>query len=56
LVQPTESVPRVELSQRLITDLPPAPEAKALATAVLSGVYDVEPGVLEVAPTTDPWR
>ena len=40
--------------KRLITDLPPAPEAKALATAVLSGVYDVEPGVLEVAPTTDP--
>jgi primosomal protein N' len=40
--------------KRLITELPTAPEANALAPAVLAGVSDVEPGVLEVAPTTDP--
>jgi primosomal protein N' len=40
--------------KRLVTDLPIAPEAKALAPAVLRGVADVEAGVLEVAPTTDP--
>ena len=39
--------------KRLITELPVAPEANALAPAVLVGVRDVEPGVLEVAPTTD---
>jgi primosomal protein N' len=40
--------------KRLITELPVAPVARALAPAVLAGVTDVEPGVLEVAPTTDP--
>jgi primosomal protein N' (replication factor Y) len=40
--------------KRLITELPSAPESKALASAVLAGVNEVEPGVLEVAPTTDP--
>ncbi len=40
--------------KRLITELPNAPAAAALAPAVLAGVHDVEPGVLEVAPTTDP--
>jgi primosomal protein N' (replication factor Y) len=40
--------------KRLITELPTAPEAVALASSVLSGVHDIEPGVLEVAPTTDP--
>ncbi|HEY5262914.1 MAG TPA: hypothetical protein VIJ08_01460 [Acidimicrobiales bacterium] len=39
--------------KRLITELPVAPEANALAPAVLVGVGEVEPGVLEVAPTTD---
>jgi primosomal protein N' len=39
--------------KRLITELPVAPEANALAPAVLTGVSEVEPGVLEVAPTTD---
>jgi primosomal protein N' len=39
--------------KRLITELPLAPEANALAPAVLAGVVDVEPGVLEVGPTTD---
>ncbi len=38
----------------LITELPVAPIANALSASVLSDVYDVEPGVLEVAPTTDP--
>jgi primosomal protein N' (replication factor Y) len=40
--------------KRLITELPRAPEAVALAPSVLVGVSEVEPGVLEVAPTTDP--
>ena len=40
--------------RRLITELAIAPEAKALAPSVLRGVAEVEPGVLEVAPTTDP--
>jgi primosomal protein N' len=40
--------------KRLITELPVAPEANALAPAVLVGVSEVEPGVLEVGPTTDP--
>jgi primosomal protein N' (replication factor Y) (superfamily II helicase) len=40
--------------KRLITDLPVAPQALALAPAVMAGVRDLEPGVLEVAPTTDP--
>jgi primosomal protein N' len=40
--------------KRLITELPVAPVGRALAPAVLAGVTDVEPGVLEVAPTTDP--
>jgi 3'DNA-binding domain (3'BD) len=40
--------------KRLVTELPHAPEAKALASAVLSGINEVAPGVLEVAPTTDP--
>ena len=40
--------------KRLITELPSAPAARALASAVLEGVHNVEPGVLEVAPTTDP--
>jgi primosomal protein N' (replication factor Y) len=39
--------------RRLITELPVAPEANALAPTVLVGVGEVEPGVLEVAPTTD---
>lgn len=39
--------------KRLITELPVAPEANALAPSVLVGVGEVEPGVLEVAPTTD---
>jgi len=42
--------------KRLITDLPPAPEAKALATAVLSGVYDVEPGSSKSRRRRTPWR
>ncbi|HUZ41497.1 MAG TPA: hypothetical protein VMU68_08935 [Acidimicrobiales bacterium] len=40
--------------KRLVTDLPIAPEAKALASSVLRDVAEVDPGVLEVAPTTDP--
>jgi primosomal protein N' len=40
--------------KRLITELPHAPGSLALASAVLAGVGDVDPGVLEVAPTTDP--
>jgi primosomal protein N' (replication factor Y) len=40
--------------KRLITELPLAPEAVALAPSVMAGVNEVEPGVLEVAPTTDP--
>lgn len=40
--------------KRLITELPRAPVARVLAPAVLSVVTDVAPGVLEVAPTTDP--
>ncbi len=39
---------------RLVTVLPSAPPALALAPSVLVGVSDVAPGVLEVAPTTDP--
>ena len=39
--------------KRLITELPVAPSANALADAVLAGVSEVEPGVLEVGPTTD---
>lgn len=39
--------------KRLITALPVAPRANALAHAVLAGVSQVEPGVLEVGPTTD---
>jgi len=39
--------------KRLITDLPVAPLANALAASVLVGVAEVEPGVLEVGPTTD---
>jgi primosomal protein N' (replication factor Y) (superfamily II helicase) len=38
--------------KRLITALPIAPAP--LASAVVAGVTEVEPGVLEVAPTTDP--
>jgi primosomal protein N' len=40
--------------KRLITELPAPPEALALAPSVMAGVSDLEPGVLEVAPTTDP--
>jgi primosomal protein N' len=40
--------------KRLITDLPETPDPRALSTAVLAGVAEVEPGVLEVAPTQDP--
>lgn len=40
--------------KRLITALPVAPEAVALDQTVMAGVSEVEPGVLEVAPTTDP--
>ncbi len=40
--------------KRLITELPVVPAAAPLAPSVLAGVTDVEPGVLEVAPTTDP--
>ena len=39
--------------KRLITELPTPPGAVALARSVLAGVHEVEPGVLEVAPTTD---
>jgi primosomal protein N' len=39
--------------KRLITELPVAPLANALAASVLVGVAEVEPGVLEVGPTTD---
>jgi primosomal protein N' len=40
--------------KRLITALPVAPRALPLVPSVLVGVEPVEPGVLEVAPTTDP--
>ena len=40
--------------KRLVTDLPNTPEPKALAHSVLRDVHEVEPGVLEVAPTIDP--
>ena len=40
--------------KHLVTTLPLAPEATALAPSVLAGVSDIAPGVLEVAPTTDP--
>ena len=40
--------------KRLITQLPVAPEATALAPAVLLDAPDLAPGVIEVAPTTDP--
>jgi primosomal protein N' len=39
--------------KRLITELPYAPEAVALSSSVMEGVSEIEPGVLEVAPTTD---
>jgi primosomal protein N' len=39
---------------RLVTELPIAPEASALAPSVLRGIDEVEAGVLEVAPTVDP--
>jgi primosomal protein N' (replication factor Y) (superfamily II helicase) len=39
---------------RLITELPVAPAPNALAPTVMTSVHEVEPGVLEVAPTTDP--
>jgi primosomal protein N' len=39
--------------KRLITELPTPPDAVPLARSVLAGVHEVEPGVLEVAPTTD---
>jgi primosomal protein N' len=38
----------------LVTTLPVAPRAEALARSTLLNVTDVAPGVLEVAPTTDP--
>jgi len=38
----------------LVTALPTAPPANALSEAVMHGAHVVEPGVLEVAPTTDP--
>lgn len=40
--------------KRLVIDLPSVPEANALARSVLRDVVEAEPGVLEVAPTTDP--
>jgi primosomal protein N' (replication factor Y) len=40
--------------KRLITELPLAPVAVALSTSVMTNIAEVEPGVLEVAPTTDP--
>ncbi len=40
--------------KRLIIDLPRAPRAAELAHSVMAGVAEVESGVLEVAPTTDP--
>lgn len=40
--------------KRLITDLAAAPIARALAPDVVGSGTAVEPGVLEVAPTTDP--
>ena len=41
--------------KRLITDTADAARrAVALAPSVMAGVHEVEPGVLEVAPTTDP--
>jgi primosomal protein N' (replication factor Y) (superfamily II helicase) len=40
--------------KRLITELPTAPTASALASSVVADVHVVEPGVLAVAPTTDP--
>ena len=40
--------------KRLITALPVAPNVGALPRAVAADVVDVPPGVVEVAPTTDP--
>ncbi len=40
--------------KHLVTSLPTAPKAAALAQSTLADVSDVAPGVLEVAPTTDP--
>ena len=40
--------------KRLITALPSAPPAVPLDPSVLRGVEPIEPGVLEMAPTTDP--
>jgi primosomal protein N' len=40
--------------KHLVTTLPTAPKAVALAQSTLVDVPDVAPGVLEVAPTTDP--
>jgi primosomal protein N' len=40
--------------KHLVTSLPTPPVAEALARSTLVGVSAVEPGVLEVAPTTDP--
>lgn len=42
--------------KRLITTLPTPPLAHALDPSVLRDVEVLEPGVLEVAPTTDPLR
>jgi primosomal protein N' len=40
--------------KHLVTSLPTAPMAAPLAPSTLADVTDVAPGVLEVAPTTDP--
>ena len=40
--------------KRIVAELPTAPEASPLANAVMVGVREEAPGVLEVAPTTDP--
>jgi primosomal protein N' (replication factor Y) len=40
--------------KRLITSLPTAPDARALSASVADVAASIEPGVLQLAPTTDP--
>ena len=55
MVQPTQSLPARQFAQASGHGRSRARRwRRALAPSVLVGVSDVEPGVLEVAPTTDP--